>query len=123
MLSPAIMMPWQFLGDWTQGTKERPFEAANGKTFWEYMDHDPEFKTLFHGAMESDSRMMNLCHSNEGQLTEAKLFFDMLMMVAVNGRERTEQDWQNLFMAAAFTHYKIYPLFGMRPLNLIEVYP
>lgn len=60
MLCPAIMMPWQFLGDWMQGTKESPFETANGKPFWDYMDHDPVFKTLFHEAMKSDSQMMNL---------------------------------------------------------------
>ncbi|KAK5825895.1 hypothetical protein PVK06_020772 [Gossypium arboreum] len=47
MLCPALMMPWQFLGDWMQGTKKSPFEAANGKPFWDYMDHDPVFKTPF----------------------------------------------------------------------------
>ncbi|KAK5825896.1 hypothetical protein PVK06_020773 [Gossypium arboreum] len=58
---------------------------------------------------------------DEHELTEAKLFFDMLMMVEVSGRERTEQDWQKLFMAAGFCHYKLTPLFGLR--SLIEVYP
>ncbi|MBA0694499.1 hypothetical protein Goari_004783 [Gossypium aridum] len=58
---------------------------------------------------------------DEHELTEAKLFFDMLMMVEVSGRERTEQDWQKLFMAAGFSHYKLTPLFGLR--SLIEVYP
>ncbi|KAK8514069.1 hypothetical protein V6N12_008786 [Hibiscus sabdariffa] len=239
MLSPAMINSWHFLGDWIQGTKERPFETANGKTFWEYMDHEPEFKTLFHDAMESDSQMMNLVvkdckpvfeglnslvdvgggtgtiarviseaypqlkctvfdlphvvanmppttatgnlnfvagdlfqhippadailmklvlhafgdedcikilkkcreaiptegkkgkvviidivinvEKDEDALTEAKLFFDMLMMVVVTGRERTEQDWEKLFMAAGFSHYKITPLFGLR--SLIEVFP
>ncbi|XP_007025514.2 PREDICTED: trans-resveratrol di-O-methyltransferase [Theobroma cacao] len=236
MLGPPMMTPWQFLGDWIQGTKQRPFESANGKAFWDYMDQDPEFKNLFHDAMESDSQMMNLvvkdckpvfeglsslidvgggtgtvarviseaypqlkctvfdlphvvadlpasgnlnfiggdllqyippadaillklvlhafgdedcikilkrCREaiptqgakgkviiidivinvkkDEHELTEAKLFFDMLMMVVVTGRERTEQDWQKLFMAAGFTDYKISPLFGLR--SLIEVYP
>ncbi|KAB2025564.1 hypothetical protein ES319_D06G158100v1 [Gossypium barbadense] len=37
-----------------------PFETANGKPFWDYMDHDPVFKALFHDAMRSDSQMMNL---------------------------------------------------------------
>ncbi|XVE88122.1 hypothetical protein DITRI_Ditri19aG0042700 [Diplodiscus trichospermus] len=237
MLDPAIMTPWQFLGDWIQGTKQqRPFESANGKAFWDYMDQDPEFKNLFHDAMESDSQMMNLvvkdckpvfeglsslvdvgggtgtiarviseaypqlkctvfdfphvvanspatasgnlnfvggdlfqyipsadailmklvlhafgdedcikilkkCREaiptqggkviiidivinekeDEHEITEAKLFFDMLMMVVVTGRERTEQDWKKLFMAAGFNHYKVTPLFGLR--SLIEVYP
>ncbi|GMI64206.1 hypothetical protein HRI_000089900 [Hibiscus trionum] len=59
MLSLAIMNSFQLLGDWIQGTKERPFETVNGKTFWEYMEHDSEFKTLFNDAMQSDSQMIN----------------------------------------------------------------
>ncbi|MBA0598123.1 hypothetical protein Gorai_007899 [Gossypium raimondii] len=43
-----------------KGTKKSPFETANGKPFWDYMDHDPVFKALFHDAMRSDSQMMNL---------------------------------------------------------------
>ena len=58
---------------------------------------------------------------DEHELTEAKLFFDMLMMVMVTGRERTEEGWEKLFMAAGFSDYKITPLFGLR--SLIEVYP
>lgn len=54
-------------------------------------------------------------------LTEAKLFFDMLMMVLVNGREREEKEWEKLFLEAGFSHYKITSIFGMR--SLIEVYP
>ena len=58
---------------------------------------------------------------DEHELTEAKLFFDMLMMVMVTGRERTEEGWEKLFMAVGFSDYKITPLFGLR--SLIEVYP
>ncbi|KAH7544902.1 hypothetical protein FEM48_Zijuj01G0035200 [Ziziphus jujuba var. spinosa] len=57
----------------------------------------------------------------EHQVTEAKLFFDMLMMVVVTGRERSERDWEKLFLEAGFRSYKILPLFGLR--SLIEVYP
>ncbi|KAK7302857.1 hypothetical protein RJT34_13754 [Clitoria ternatea] len=55
------------------------------------------------------------------ELTEAKLFFDMLMMVLVNGREREEKEWEKLFLEAGFSRYKITPIFGMR--SLIEVFP
>lgn len=58
---------------------------------------------------------------DEHELTEAKLFFDMLMMVVVTGRERTEKEWESLFLEAGFSHYKITPLFGLR--SLIEVFP
>ncbi|XP_061341604.1 trans-resveratrol di-O-methyltransferase-like [Gastrolobium bilobum] len=59
--------------------------------------------------------------NDEHELKEAKLFFDVLMMVVVNGREREEKEWEKLFLEAGFSHYKITPIFGMR--SLIEVYP
>ncbi|KAL5774377.1 hypothetical protein ACOSP7_011934 [Xanthoceras sorbifolium] len=58
---------------------------------------------------------------DEHELTEAKLFFDMLMMVVVTGRERNEKEWERIFLEAGFSHYKITPLFGLR--SLIEVFP
>jgi len=54
-------------------------------------------------------------------LTEAKLLFDMLMMVLVTGREREEKEWEKLFLEAGFSHYKITNIFGLR--SLVEVYP
>ncbi|XP_043690339.1 trans-resveratrol di-O-methyltransferase-like [Telopea speciosissima] len=53
--------------------------------------------------------------------TETQLFFDMLMMTLVTGKERTEKEWEKLFLESGFTHYKITPLLGLR--SLIEVYP
>ncbi|KAK7327825.1 hypothetical protein VNO77_21917 [Canavalia gladiata] len=46
------------------------------------------------------------------ELTKAKLFFNMLMMVRVNGRERQEKEWEKLFLEAGFSHYKITFIFG-----------
>ena len=57
----------------------------------------------------------------EHEITEAKLFFDMLMMALVTGRERCEKEWEKLFLEAGFSRYKITPMFGLR--SLIEVYP
>ncbi|KAK6919652.1 O-methyltransferase domain [Dillenia turbinata] len=59
--------------------------------------------------------------SSKQPINETKLFFDMLMMVEVNGKERDEQEWEKLFLAAGFTQYKMRPMFGLR--SLIEVYP
>ncbi|KAJ8761432.1 hypothetical protein K2173_001563 [Erythroxylum novogranatense] len=59
--------------------------------------------------------------NDEHELTETKLLFDLLMMVVVTGRERSEKEWKRLFMKAGFTRYKIRPLLGLR--SLIEVYP
>ncbi|CAL1388492.1 unnamed protein product [Linum trigynum] len=58
---------------------------------------------------------------DEHELTETKLLFDMLMMLVVNGMERSEKEWERLFLEAGFKHYKITPLFGLR--SLIEVFP
>ena len=58
---------------------------------------------------------------DEHEITNAKLLFDMLMMVVVTGRERYEKEWEKLFLEAGFRHYKIKPMFGLR--SLIEVYP
>ncbi|GMI80539.1 hypothetical protein HRI_001723200 [Hibiscus trionum] len=52
---------------------------------------------------------------------KTQLFFDMLMMMMTSGRERREEEWADLFVAAGFCHYKITPIFGVR--SLIELYP
>ncbi|KAF2303275.1 hypothetical protein GH714_016245 [Hevea brasiliensis] len=57
---------------------------------------------------------------DERELTETKLLFDMLMMYLTTGRERSEKEWEGLFLKAGFSHYKITPLLGLR--SLIEVY-
>ncbi|XP_023512509.1 probable O-methyltransferase 3 [Cucurbita pepo subsp. pepo] len=53
--------------------------------------------------------------------TETQLFFDVLMMVNLNGKERNEKEWKNLFMEAGFSDYTIVSKLGLR--SLIEVYP
>ncbi|MBA0570874.1 hypothetical protein Golob_004478 [Gossypium lobatum] len=53
--------------------------------------------------------------------SETKLFVDMEMVVVVNGKERLEEEWNKLFLAAGFSHYKITPIVGLK--SLIEVYP
>ncbi|KAL0388048.1 UNVERIFIED_CONTAM: putative O-methyltransferase 3 [Sesamum radiatum] len=52
---------------------------------------------------------------------ETQLFFDMLMMTLVDGRERNKKQWAKLFFDAGFSSYKISPLLGIR--SIIEVYP
>ncbi|EYU30782.1 hypothetical protein ABFS82_08G207100 [Erythranthe guttata] len=53
--------------------------------------------------------------------TETQLLFDMLMMIEVTGKERTEKEWANLFFSAGFSNYKITPVLGLR--SIIEVFP
>ncbi|XP_060186799.1 trans-resveratrol di-O-methyltransferase-like [Lycium barbarum] len=57
----------------------------------------------------------------EADMTEVKLTFDVLMMVLVTGKQRTEKEWEKLFLEAGFISYKITPAFGLR--SLIEVFP
>ncbi|KAM3319526.1 hypothetical protein P3S67_006726 [Capsicum chacoense] len=52
---------------------------------------------------------------------ETQLFSDVLMMVHVSGKERSEQEWTKLFFDAGFSDYKISPILGLR--SVIEVYP
>ncbi|XP_015088803.1 probable O-methyltransferase 3 [Solanum pennellii] len=52
---------------------------------------------------------------------ETQIFFDMLMMVLVTGRERSEKGWAKIFFEAGFSDYKVTPILGLR--SLIEVYP
>jgi trans-resveratrol di-O-methyltransferase len=72
MLDPALVTPWQFLGDWLRaGSHERtPFEKANGMGLWEYGNQNPEFNDLFNEAMASDSGMMNLVVRDCGPVFE-----------------------------------------------------
>ncbi|BFG25046.1 hypothetical protein CerSpe_113200 [Prunus speciosa] len=51
---------------------------------------------------------------------ETQLMWDMLMMVDLNGKERSEAEWEKLFLTAGFSHYKITHTLGLR--SLIEVY-
>uniref|UniRef100_A0A1D1Z8E5 8-hydroxyquercetin 8-O-methyltransferase n=1 Tax=Anthurium amnicola TaxID=1678845 RepID=A0A1D1Z8E5_9ARAE len=55
------------------------------------------------------------------KLTEAQYFFDIGMMLSVEGKERDEAEWRKLFTSAGFTDYKINYNLGLR--SLIEVYP
>ncbi|XP_076918088.1 putative O-methyltransferase 3 [Bidens hawaiensis] len=57
---------------------------------------------------------------NRHEITETKMVFDVLMMVLVTGRERTEVEWERLFLEAGFSRYKITPNFGLR--SLMEVF-
>ncbi|KAK9285262.1 hypothetical protein L1049_024452 [Liquidambar formosana] len=52
-------------------------------------------------------------HKGDEESMETQLFFDMLMMVLVTGRERNEREWAKLFSDAGFTHYKITPILGL----------
>ncbi|PKU68357.1 trans-resveratrol di-O-methyltransferase-like [Dendrobium catenatum] len=52
---------------------------------------------------------------------ETQLLFDLEMMILVTGKERDENEWRELFVAAGFSDYKIISSIGLR--SIIEVYP
>ncbi|PIN02441.1 Hydroxyindole-O-methyltransferase [Handroanthus impetiginosus] len=60
-------------------------------------------------------------NNEDDEATKTQLFFDMLMMVDLAAKERTEEEWAKLFSAAGFTSYKITKLLGLR--SIIEVFP
>ena len=59
--------------------------------------------------------------TEDRKLTETQLFFDMLMMVIFNGKERNEKEWEKLFVDAGFSGHKTISRLGLR--SLIEIYP
>ncbi|XP_023771500.1 trans-resveratrol di-O-methyltransferase [Lactuca sativa] len=60
-------------------------------------------------------------HKEDNNLLMTQLYFDMLMMTVLTGKERSEKEWAKLFLDADFSDYKITPILGLR--SLIEVYP
>ncbi|XP_022863756.1 trans-resveratrol di-O-methyltransferase-like [Olea europaea var. sylvestris] len=60
-------------------------------------------------------------NKEDHQETETQLFYDLLMMVLNNGKERTEKEWEEVFFDAGHSGYKIAYELGLW--SLIEVYP
>ncbi|WCJ38564.1 O-methyltransferase family protein [Euphorbia peplus] len=60
-------------------------------------------------------------NDNDNEAIETQQFFDMEIMMIINGKERTENDWAKLFSHAGFSTYKTIPILGLR--SIIEVYP
>ncbi|CAL4894414.1 unnamed protein product [Urochloa decumbens] len=58
--------------------------------------------------------------SSNSKHIETQALFDLYIML-VNGIERDEQEWKNIFLKAGFNDYKISPVLGAR--SIIEVYP
>uniref|UniRef100_M0ZJT1 O-methyltransferase C-terminal domain-containing protein n=2 Tax=Solanum tuberosum TaxID=4113 RepID=M0ZJT1_SOLTU len=55
------------------------------------------------------------------EFVRAQHNMDMLMMVLCGAKERTEKEWEKLFIEAGFNEYKIFHVLGLR--SLIEIYP
>ncbi|KAH0450612.1 hypothetical protein IEQ34_021304 [Dendrobium chrysotoxum] len=58
---------------------------------------------------------------NTQTAVETQLLFDLEMMILLTGKERDENEWHELFVAAGFSNYKITSTIGLR--SIIEVYP
>ena len=54
------------------------------------------------------------------KLTETQLYFDMQLMVHMNGKTRTENELKKPFIESGFKEYKIISALGMR--CIIEIY-
>ncbi|XP_057949812.1 trans-resveratrol di-O-methyltransferase-like [Malania oleifera] len=59
--------------------------------------------------------------NDEHELAETKHLYDMVMMAFLTGKERSEKEWERVFLEAGFSHYKISAIFGVW--YFIEVYP
>ncbi|KAI9082926.1 hypothetical protein K1719_035069 [Acacia pycnantha] len=68
-----------------------------------------------------DMMMENSKGDIDDGTVETQLFFDMLMMVLVTGKERNEKEWAELIFSAGFSDYKTSLVLGLR--SLIEAFP
>ncbi|RDY12728.1 Isoflavone 4'-O-methyltransferase, partial [Mucuna pruriens] len=59
--------------------------------------------------------------SDDRELTELKLDYDLVMLTMFNGKEREKKEWEKIIYEAGFSSYKITPICGFK--SLIEVYP
>nr|QWK65125.1 flavonoid O-methyltransferase 2 [Scutellaria baicalensis] len=58
---------------------------------------------------------------HQRSLRDTKLGLDILMMISLRGKERSEKEWAKLFFDAGFGNYKISHVLGSR--SVIEVFP
>ncbi|KAK7817512.1 trans-resveratrol di-o-methyltransferase [Quercus suber] len=81
------------------------------------------FKWILHNWSDEEcvNVLKNCKEAIMGKGKEGKLLLDAVMMVLLPGKERSQKEWEKLFLEAGFSHYKIVSSFGMR--SLIEVYP
>ncbi|KAH0749330.1 hypothetical protein KY290_028562 [Solanum tuberosum] len=59
--------------------------------------------------------------SNEQLIVQSQHLMDLLMRITHASKERTEKEWEKLFLDAGFSGYKIITSLGLR--SLIEIYP
>ncbi|XP_071739525.1 trans-resveratrol di-O-methyltransferase-like [Rutidosis leptorrhynchoides] len=60
-------------------------------------------------------------NNRDDESYKTQLYYDMLMMTFLTGRERTEKEWAKLLLDdAGLSDYKVTPILGVR--SLIEVY-
>ncbi|XP_057751323.1 isoflavone 4'-O-methyltransferase-like [Arachis stenosperma] len=59
--------------------------------------------------------------SDDKELIELKLDYDLVMLAMFNGKEREKKEWDKLIHEAGYSRYTITPICGFK--SLIEVYP
>ncbi|KAM7272139.1 hypothetical protein ACFE04_031353 [Oxalis oulophora] len=107
----AILLKW-ILHNWTdteclkvlRKCKEALSDKRGGKVI------------LIEMVMSSVENQEEVCENIVG----TELSFDLLMMVLLEGRQRSEKEWAKLFSDAGFKDYKVTRLLGLR--SLIEVF-
>ncbi|BBN69545.1 O-methyltransferase family protein [Prunus dulcis] len=105
-------------------------QTCKGLTIWILLEETFGKIWILHDWSDEESVKI-LKKSREAILAKMKeerlssghkcLMWDMLMMVDLSGKERSEAEWEKLFLTAGFSHYKITHTLGLR--SLIEVYP
>ena len=59
--------------------------------------------------------------SDDRELTELKMDYDLVMLTMFNGKERDRKEWEKVIYDAGFSSYDITPICGFK--SLIQLYP
>ncbi|MFY2203344.1 class I SAM-dependent methyltransferase [Escherichia coli] len=57
-LRSPFLAPWHCLSEWFTGDVANPFELKHGKTFWGFLEENPEMGHVFNEGMLSESRFI-----------------------------------------------------------------
>ncbi|TMW81491.1 hypothetical protein EJD97_009287, partial [Solanum chilense] len=100
----------------------------HGKSLYEYAEKESTLKKCIKAIPSKGNggkviliEIVMDQNKDDDKSYETQLFDDMLMMVVLGVKERSEQEWAKLFVDAGFSDYNIISILGLR--SVIEVYP
>ncbi|XP_026432318.1 trans-resveratrol di-O-methyltransferase-like [Papaver somniferum] len=81
MVDPILVLSFQSLHTWFQGSESSPFVAAHGMSLWNLLEQNPESGKNFHDSMANDSCVLMSVILKEGK----EVFDNLKSLVDVGG--------------------------------------